>query len=617
MAGFNLDDWLEEQARRNPQYMQRQPDMTFTPDEAENAPDMTIGLDEAQRGPAPFKPDMSFAPQWMETSQPSSRMSFLPEQTESPPSMDLTQDPEALDSPMFRQQMAQRSQPPAAGMPARGGPPMQNSLSSLLPQRDAEMDSRWRSAENTALDRSGYMGNQPYGAGEAVRDFAPMAVGGALDVLLNKGKGLGYLAGAGMQANAQTAATRQKEAQQAGDFAQAARQQREGHGLGAMRSAFEARQSAQFDLMNNPEHPAAKDRQAKLIEAGVPPELVQGASVAQMNAMQSAFLPYFKHDTAELSNTDAANRAQGVLAAQQGQRTEYHPTDLRQKTEIAGAEANARNASGLEYAGPTAVAREMGQAQGQNQAAPLTAATNQALGKVTERGARDEQFTTQFAKDNEAAIKAGTAVSNILKMSKDGQPPPGLDPVTRLGSKIPGATQLFPEKFSQEAQTVLQNLDFAEEAYSRDQSGAAIGVKEAAKFLRQVIGSPLASAQDVQAAIQRFGEQNNTYLRARASANPSAAGQALGAAGLDIGNGQQPSAAPLQPGVTAAPRPGGRTPPTTVRGPASPASPASPADGFEFQPSGMPDGSVYVIDKASGRRKRVSKETAAQLRGGM
>jgi hypothetical protein len=39
--------------------------------------------------------------------------------------------------------------------------------------------------------------------------------------------------------------------------------------------------------------------------------------------------------------------------------------------------------------------------------------------------------------------------------------------------------------------------------------------------------------------------------------------------------------------------------------------------GVELQPTGMPDGSFYAIDKATGRRKRISKESAARFQGGM
>jgi hypothetical protein len=353
MAYGSYEEWLEEQARKNPAYMQRPADMTFSVDEAENAPDMTIGLDEAQANrPQPFKPDMSFAPQWLETSQPGSHMSFLPEQAENdpdktlslaeaernspPPSMDLTRDPEALNSPMLQQQMAQRApQPPAAGMRSQGA------LASLLPQRDAEMDSRWRTAEQNALSRSGYGGNQSYGVGEAVRDFAPMAIGGALDIFLNKGRGLGALAGAGMQANAQTAANRQKEADAAGRFATSARDQRESVGRAQLGYATEQRQQEQFDMMNNADSPAAKAYAQKLITSGVPPEMVEGLPLRQLQANTAAYTPYFRHAAAELTTQDAAGRQSAVTKARLGAEDEHFPTELTQATQKSGQTAAA------------------------------------------------------------------------------------------------------------------------------------------------------------------------------------------------------------------------------------------------------------------------------------
>jgi hypothetical protein len=328
---FSLEDWLEEQAQQNPQYMRRPPDMAFTVDEAENAPDMTIGLDEAKRGPAPFKPDMSFAPQWIETREPGSYMSFLPEQTEPQPfKPDMTISLEEAE----RNRMPQPSAASAA-------PPMRGSLSSLIAPRDAEMDSRWRAAEQNALDRSGYAGNQSYGVGEAVRDFAPLAIGGTLDVLLNKGRGLGYLSGAAMQANAQTAATRQKEAAAAGDFAQAARQQREGGQRAQLGYATEQRQQEQFDLMNNPDHPAAELQRQKLIKMGVPEEMVSGQPLRVLQANQSAYTPYFKHATADLTTGDQAERAGAITRARLGAEDEHFPTALAQATQQAGQTAAA------------------------------------------------------------------------------------------------------------------------------------------------------------------------------------------------------------------------------------------------------------------------------------
>ena len=204
---------------RKPQYippLPRRYESTFTPDmvigldEAENAPDMTFSVEEAER------PDMTFAPQWL-TSEPTP--TALPAD---PPSMRISDPSMAISAPQpdpeaerqYAASIAQQQQRPAFD-------PM-----SVRPL-DPELDAQWRNAERTALSRSGYSGSQPYGFGEGVRDFAPMAIGAGLDIALNKGRGLGALFGGGMQALSGERSRRQAEAKNAGAFALDARNQRQ------------------------------------------------------------------------------------------------------------------------------------------------------------------------------------------------------------------------------------------------------------------------------------------------------------------------------------------------------------------------------------------------------
>lgn len=286
------------------------------------------------------------SPDWQRMNQ--SRVDMRDELDNPPPSMDLTRDPAALNSPMLQRQMAQRApQPPAAGLP------MQGSLSSLLPQRDSQMDSRWRTAENNALDSSGYMGDQKYGVGEAVRDFAPMAVGGALDVLINHGRGLksGAIIGAGMQANAQQQQNRDEEAKAAGSFALNARNQRASNSRANVASQTEARQQQMYDLQNNPDNPQAQTFREQIyarspsmqgkLDGLTYNQMRQMAGANQM-VMKSDFTPQLAQDQGVIS----AERQRGTNRAQD----EHFPTRLNQEAGVAAATADARNQVDTSYA---------------------------------------------------------------------------------------------------------------------------------------------------------------------------------------------------------------------------------------------------------------------------
>lgn len=227
----------------------------------------------------------------------------------------------------------------------------QGRLSSLLKPANPEMDQRWLSAENTALDASPYGGKgQSYGVGEAVRDFAPMAVAGALDVFLNKGKGLAPIMAVSADEAQKGEKVRREMGQNAAEFAKAARAQRESGNKQGLGLAVEARQQEQFAMMNDPNHPAARAYADKLVAAGVPREFVEGLPLAQLQRNSAAYTPYFRHAAAPLTTEDAAAKQGAVTKARLGAEDEHYPTELDQKAGIAAAETDARQRVTAGYA---------------------------------------------------------------------------------------------------------------------------------------------------------------------------------------------------------------------------------------------------------------------------
>lgn len=219
------DAWIEQQANRDPTWMRRQADMTFSVPEAEDAPDMNIGLDEAE-----FHPDMTFSLE--ETERPD--MTFTLDETERQPSSVSAPITSAsrTDEPTLEPTMSALLRDRSMGQPAGRFP---------------ELDNQWRDAEQAALGRSGYMGEESYGFGEGLRDFAPMAIGGALDVLLNKGRGLGALTAGGMQALSMERARRDADKKRAGEFALDARRQRQYDDQAGLRAGDQALGWANYD----------------------------------------------------------------------------------------------------------------------------------------------------------------------------------------------------------------------------------------------------------------------------------------------------------------------------------------------------------------------------------
>lgn len=248
-----------------------------------------------------------------------------------------------------------------SGPPPASGVPTQGALASLLQPPDPGMSGQWRQAEQTALGRSGFGQSPSYGAGEAVRDFAPMAVGGVLDILINKGRGLGALAGAGMQANAQEEKNRIQRQNQAGDFALSARHQRESARGQGLQMATEQRQQAMFDLQNNPDNPQAQQFRENLYSRF--PSLrgqLDGLTMAQMKQNQAVTNMMAKSDFTPQIAADQGTIAQGRKQGEYRATDEHFPTELDQagqKSEVQGyASARGGVQAGLDMGAQTRAA---------------------------------------------------------------------------------------------------------------------------------------------------------------------------------------------------------------------------------------------------------------------
>lgn len=142
-------------------------------------------------------------------------------------------------------------------------------LSALLPKPDPDMDERWRQAEQSALERS--QPNTEYGVAEGVRDLAPMAIGSILDILVNKGKGLGTLAAGGMQALGDEQARRDALQKTAAAQALAIRRQRESGADRAINARHAMLREAELleRMREKLKDPATSEGQKRKLEAEI------------------------------------------------------------------------------------------------------------------------------------------------------------------------------------------------------------------------------------------------------------------------------------------------------------------------------------------------------------
>lgn len=571
----------------------REMDLTQDPEALAGSPPPTMDLTQDPQA-------LQGSPDWQRMNQ--SRVDMRNELDNPPPSMDLTRDPAALNSPMQQQQMAQRApQPPAAGLP------MQGSLSSLLPQRDSQMDSRWRTAENNALDSSGYMGPQKYGVGEAVRDFAPMAVGGALDVLINHGRGLksGAIIGAGMQANAQQQQNRDEEAKAAGSFASTARNQRESQKSGLIDAAYKTAQIENWQNIDKRANAnlALHGRQTDLREIMQQykldpsnPEAVQKARLIQELSGV---------DTSGMSNA-AQQALQGLLSGNQRlQNAEPQAQAARQgaiNADIANAPSTTAVAAGKSAA-------ETRARVGAQAGAERAEAGNEDIGnstvvdpKVWASRSRDPTAVTTASKLATGAAQFDQAMSDMAALHKKNgtMVMPSGDQSTYKSAQsaaIGGLTTLF--------QTgVINEAEYKRYIERIPEPGISTGAAYGAVTNQDTVGDQIAGTHGE--IMKIFDRGLGTYGRRYQAPGqqPSAAsGRASYGPDADHPSNLGTAPAPKIPIGQGQARGGSAGPPPATAG-------------YGFQPSGMADGSVYVTDLATGRRKRVAADQARQLGGG-
>lgn len=527
-------------------YTQRDEDdedgMTFSPAEAEGAPDMSFGIEETERGRSPI-PAMA------------------------PPR------PPPMAAPPPQQQ-----QPPP--FQARG------SLSSLVKQPDAEMDQRWREAEGNALSQSGYTGGgQSYGWGEAARDFLPMAAAGSLDVLVNKGQGLGQIMQAAGDQNAIGEKNRFAKSQAAGGFAQTARNQRESQKGSAMDAAYK---DAQIQNWNE---------QRRLAQGNL-----DQRDIKQKFAETKARLEQDPNDPQALSMADQLAELTGMdVRGQLGARNigRMMPVAGRQQ-QLQNAEpmADAKNRSDLNFAAPQAAATQVGAESGKLAAAPTTKAKNEALGEVPEVTKRNEDAQTKYATANSKIISAYSDIQAINGRRNPDGTIPGFDMASRALNSVWGGSNFT----SKDTQNNMQDAAAIADKLQRADSGAAAPVQEAAGFVTRAFSDPLATEQTRRNAFENLQRKIEEQLNAGA-VQPDAAQQVVDRASpggqSKLRLGTKPRGAPS----------GGM-----ANGPPAPAAGGGgAASGVKLEPSGMADGSFYAIDTKTGRRKRISKEAAAGL----
>lgn len=217
------------------------------------------------------------------------------------------------------------SMKPTAAMAPPPEMPGRPQLSALL-SHDRGMDDQWRAAERNALAASGRLGEQSYGVAEGVRDFAPMAIGGVLDVLLNKGRGLGALTGGGMQALSMERGRRQTAEDSAMDQALAIRRQREAYGDTGIQAEHARLRGEELSLSRD-QLALARDRLAK---QGMPPPVdaeMRAAELRRMNAQAAeaearagrdpnALTPY---EQAQLEGRDLDRQERAATRAERGE----------------------------------------------------------------------------------------------------------------------------------------------------------------------------------------------------------------------------------------------------------------------------------------------------------
>lgn len=414
-----------------------------------------------------------------------------------------------------------RQMPPmAAAAPsmARSEGPMRPTMASLLPQPDAELDARWRDAETSALDRA-----QPesFGVAEGLRDFAPMAIGGTLDILLNKGRGLGELTAGGMQAIASENMRRDKAREQAGNYALRVKGQREAGGDRLIQAQHAALRGEGMDL----ERQQLELQRQKFAADQGDPEQQRRAKEAEIALRQSQTN---ENEASAYSKwTTDPNAIDAETQARLKQQREMHGEDL--------AERRAGRAETAAYRG------EM--AEGRKDAAATRAAV--------EKDKRDTRDATAFldkTKPDRAMAAGIQAVEPIIDNPKYATDLPGRG---MFDQNVPSwVAHPFDSQARADSDTIKSQAGEAYVYFRNKISGAAFGKAEDEDY-RAIKGlSKGGTEQEFRNAMARWKTALQNDLKARVSVSPEANRQALDAQGLGAwtyGNEPPPAAAEPPP----------------------------------------------------------------------
>lgn len=433
--------------------------------------------------------------------------------------------------------------------------PMSQRLQALLPQHDEELNARWRDAENKALDDAT---PETYGVAEGVRDFAPMAIGAGLDILINKGKGLGALTGAGMQALSSESKRRDTARAQAAKEALLIKQQREAGG----------------DRMTNAMHALLRGdelgQQIAASKAKLGSEEEQAEARAGERAKTAAETRNITAEAVEREQFPGARVYLEAMRTATGQQRADIEADYRrkklefdQKKLDADIEANKNKAAELK-----------------------NAAEEKAANKRREEKTRNVNKFNAAAKD---AMQLGVAIQQLqptmMKYNKKNLPLVG-----RLEGHLPTDVAGYLGYDENDSIAIDQARAAAHSFFSHDVTGAHSGLAETERNQLANGLRPGGSEAEFRQGLNRARDALRRRLRQLASADPEAANEAIEAAGLtdfvygpdmDFGYGmKQPER--LQP--PAAPS---ATPPAPAAAPAA-APQAAPAQPEPEAPKGTP-----------------------------
>lgn len=290
------DAWIEQQANLNPEWMRRQPDMTFSTYEAEHAPDMTFDVDETPK----VRPDMEISLAEAEANRPQPDMTFSLDETE-------------RDNPYVNRSTpvvtASAEAPPTTYRQEQFTQPDPS-----MPRGLGELGDRWTAAEHGALDQSGLLGDEGYGVGEGLRDFIPLAAGLGLDLAFNKGRGAGRVAAGGMQAISDEESRRDRKKAQRTNEAIAIRRARQDEA-----NASERGQDRELGWANYAQREETNKRLAEMQKYKIDPNHPQA----------QAMLDFVKNQTG-VDTSGLSTQQQGQVMPVAGRVQELTTAPLRQ-----------------------------------------------------------------------------------------------------------------------------------------------------------------------------------------------------------------------------------------------------------------------------------------------